>query len=149
MTATNEAIVRRWFEELWNEGREEVIDELFAEDGKAWGLAEQGWTASGPGEFKQFFHAFRSSFPDLRITIDDCVAAGDRVAVRFSVTGRHTGALMDIPPCHKEVEFAGMSFLRIADGKIQEGWNVWDQMCLMKQIGAIPDSGAFKGPSSK
>jgi steroid delta-isomerase-like uncharacterized protein len=87
---------------------------------------------------KQFFTAFTSSFPDLRHEIVDLVAEGDKVAVRFNVTGTHKGELQGIPPTGKEVSFGAMDFITMIDGKIAEDWLSVDMMGLMQQIGAIP-----------
>jgi steroid delta-isomerase-like uncharacterized protein len=87
---------------------------------------------------KQFFTAFTSSFPDLRHEILDLVAEGDRVAVRFNVTGTHKGELQGIPPTGKKVSFIAMDFITLMNGKIVEDWLSVDMMGLMQQIGAIP-----------
>jgi steroid delta-isomerase-like uncharacterized protein len=87
---------------------------------------------------KQFFTAFTSSFPDLRHEIVDLVAEGDKVAVRFNVTGTHKGELQGIPPTGKKVSFSAMDFITLTDNKISEDWLSADMMGLMQQIGAIP-----------
>jgi steroid delta-isomerase-like uncharacterized protein len=87
---------------------------------------------------KQFFTAFTSSFPDLRHEIVDLVAEGDKVAVRFNVTGTHKGELQGIPPTGKKVSFGAMDFITLTDGKIVEDWLNADILGVMQQIGAIP-----------
>jgi steroid delta-isomerase-like uncharacterized protein len=87
---------------------------------------------------KQFFTAFTSSFPDLHHEIVDLVAEGDKVAVRFNVTGTHKGELQGIPPTGKKVSFIAMDFITLIDNKIAEDWLSVDMMGLMQQIGAIP-----------
>jgi steroid delta-isomerase-like uncharacterized protein len=87
---------------------------------------------------KQFFTAFTSAFPDLRHDIVDLVAEGDKVAVRFNVTGTHKGELQGIPPTGKTVSFSAIDFITMIDGKIAEDWLSVDMMGLMQQIGAIP-----------
>jgi steroid delta-isomerase-like uncharacterized protein len=89
---------------------------------------------------KQFFTAFTSAFPDFRHDIVDLVAEGDKVAVRFNVTGTHKGDLQGIPPTGKKVSFGAMDFITLMDGKIVEDWLSVDMMGLMQQIGAIPTS---------
>jgi steroid delta-isomerase-like uncharacterized protein len=89
---------------------------------------------------KQFFTAFTSSFPDLRHEIVGIVAEGDKVAIRFNVTGTHKGDLQGIPPTGKKVSFGAMDFITLSDGKIVEDWLNADIMGLMQQIGAIPSS---------
>jgi steroid delta-isomerase-like uncharacterized protein len=87
---------------------------------------------------KQFFTAFTTSFPDLRHEIVDLVAEGDKVAVRFNVTGTHKGELQSIPPTGKQVSFGAMDFITLMNGKIVEDWLNADILGVMQQIGAIP-----------
>jgi steroid delta-isomerase-like uncharacterized protein len=89
---------------------------------------------------KQFFTGFITSFPDLRHEIVEMVAEGDKVAVRFNVTGTHKGELQGIPPSGKNVSFGAMDFITLIDGKIVEDWLNTDIMGLMQQIGAIPSA---------
>ncbi len=89
---------------------------------------------------KQFVAAAIKAFPDIDHHILDIVAEGDKVAVRFNITGTHKGELQGIPPTGKEVSIDGMDFLTIIDGKIAEEWLNSDMMGLMQQIGAIPVS---------
>ena len=89
MSAENKALVARWFDEVWNRGRREAIDEMFAPDGKAYGLGEG---MRGPEGFKAFHAQFRGAFPDVRVEVDDMIAEGDQVAYRFTATATHTGA---------------------------------------------------------
>ena len=97
------------------------------------GMPPMDWNGS-----KQFLIPFNSAFPDLRRNIDDMVAEGDKVAVRFTVTGTHKGEFQSIPPTDKKVSFAAMDILTILDGKVTEEWATADMMGLMQQIGAIP-----------
>jgi hypothetical protein len=82
MPHDNAALVHRWFEEVWNQGREETIDELFAPNGVTYGLGERDAEVRGPSQFKPFFRNIRAAFPDLHIKILDTVAEGNKVAVR-------------------------------------------------------------------
>ncbi|HEX8688484.1 MAG TPA: ester cyclase, partial [Pyrinomonadaceae bacterium] len=109
----NAAIVRRWFEEVWNRGREEAIDELFAEGGVAHGLAgEAGEPLRGPAGFKPFFRQFREAFPDIEVVVEDTISEGDRVAARCTVRGRHRGHTLGFAATEKPVEFTGISIVR-------------------------------------
>jgi steroid delta-isomerase-like uncharacterized protein len=132
MSPDNKALARRWFEEVWNKGRVEAIDEMFASDGRAYGLGDQ---PLGPSDFKTFHAAYRKAFPDMRIHIDHVIAEGDLVAMRWTVAATHRGELMGLVATGKPSRFEGMSFLRIRDGKIIEGWNVFDQLSMFKQLG--------------
>jgi steroid delta-isomerase-like uncharacterized protein len=134
MSAENKAIVRRWFDEVWNQGRVEAIDELFAQDGVAHGLGED---LHGPGGFKPFQAAFRAAFPDLRIEIHRLVSEGDLVAYDWSASGTHHGHLMGVAPTGRSARIGGMSIVRIRNGQIAEAWNVFDQLGLFEQLGAV------------
>jgi steroid delta-isomerase-like uncharacterized protein len=138
MSDENRSLIHRWFEEVWNKGREEAIDELFAEDGIAHGLADEaGQALRGPEEFKPFFRKFRDAFPDIQVIIEDCISEGDKVAARCRVRAQHTGEGLGVAATGNAVEFTGMSIVHIRDGKIVEGWNNFDFMRLFQQIGAL------------
>ena len=140
---TNKALVRRWFKEVWNEGREDTIDELFAAHGIGYGLGDTDVELHGPPEFKPFVRNLRGALPDIHITIDDMLAEGDKVTVRITVEGTHKGANLGIAPSGRRVRIAGLVIVRIANGQLVEGWNSWDQLGLLRQIGALP---AQQGP---
>ena len=138
MSDNNKALVQRWFEEVWNKGRAEAVVEMFAADGIAHGLSDAaGSPLRGPDGFKKFHATFRAAFPDIVITIEDMVAEGDRVAVRCSVRGKHTGDSLGFAATHAPVDFTGMSIVRIKDGKIVEGWNNFDFMKMNQQLGVL------------
>jgi len=88
----NKALMRRWFEEVWNKGRAEAIAEMFAADGVAHGLSDEpAKTMKGPDDFRPFHGIFRGAFPDIEVVVEDTIAEGDLVAVRCTVRGRHSG----------------------------------------------------------
>ena len=137
-TSDNAALIRRWFEEVWNRGREEAIDEMFAEDGVARGLGgESGGDLRGPAEYKPFFRSFRGAFPDIEVVVEDTVSEGDRVAARCSVRARHGGDTLGFAATNRPVEFSGVAIVRIRDGKIVEAWNTFDFMSMFRQLGAL------------
>ena len=142
-TIVNKTLVRRWFEEVWNQGREETIDELFSANGIGYGLGDTDVPLRGPREFKPFVRNLRGALPDLRMTIEDIIAADDKVTVRITVEGTHNGGQLGVAPTGRRVRIAGLVVVRIANGQIVEGWNSWDQLGLLRQIGALP---ALKGP---
>jgi steroid delta-isomerase-like uncharacterized protein len=130
------AVIHRWFEEVWNKGREEAIDEMFAEDGIAHGLVdENGEELRGASGFKPFFRKFRDAFPDIEVTIEDCICEADRAAARCTVRAKHTGEGLGIAATNKPVEFSGLCIIRVKDGKIVEAWNNFDFASLNQQIG--------------
>ncbi|MCM3900609.1 MAG: ester cyclase [Pyrinomonadaceae bacterium] len=138
MSEENNALIRRWFEEVWNKGREEVIDELFAEDGIAHGLAdESGEDMRGPSDYKPFFRKFRTAFPDIEVVVEDTVTEGDKVAARCTVRGKHQSDSLGIAATQKPIEITGITIVRIRDGKIVEAWNNFDFMSMFRQLGAL------------
>jgi steroid delta-isomerase-like uncharacterized protein len=138
MYEENKALVQRWFDEVWNKGRADVIDEIFAADGIAHGLSDDtSQPIIGPHEFKPFHGLLRGAFPDIQVVIEDMIAEGDKVAARCSVRGKHSGDHLGIAASNAPVEFTGVAIVRIRDGKIVEAWNNFDFMRMNKQIGAI------------
>ena len=138
MSEENKALIRRWFDEVWNKGREEAIDEMFADEGVAQGLAdESGAPLRGPAGFKPFFRRFRGSFPDIEVVVEDTIAEDDKVVARCSVRGRQTGDGLGFSATNQPVEFTGISIVRVHDGKIVEAWNNFDFMRMFQQLGAL------------
>lgn len=138
MKSESMVVMHRWFEEVWNQGREEAIDELFAAEGIAHGLLdENGQELRGPAGFKPFFHRFRAAFPDIQVTIEDCICEGDRAAARCTVRGQHTGDGLGVAATNNAIEFTGQCIIRVRDGKIVEAWNNFDFMSLNKQLGLM------------
>jgi hypothetical protein len=128
----SEALVRRWFEQVWNEAREDAVDAMFARDGIAHGLPED---VRGPEGFKGFQRAFLSAFPGMRVEVDEVLEGAPApdgtvtVSVRFTAfvaRGGREGAM----PC--------MCLARWRDGQIREAWNVCDFLALQRQVGELP-----------
>ena len=136
--AEHETLLHRWFEEVWNKGREDAIDEMFAEDGIANGLNDaEGNTVRGSENFKTLHRAFLSAYPDLKITVEDTVTEGDKIAARCTVKATHAGEGLGISPTNQPVEFTGLTIVKIKDGKIVEAWNEFDFMKMYSQVGAL------------
>jgi steroid delta-isomerase-like uncharacterized protein len=133
----NTKIARRVFDEVWSRGRLELADELLAPDfvGHPIGLREP---FRGPEGAKEFIGRLREGFPDASWEIEELVAEGDRVAVRWVMTGTHDGEFMGIDATEAQVRIDGMTFLRFEDGKIVEGKTLQDAMSLMRTLGATP-----------
>jgi steroid delta-isomerase-like uncharacterized protein len=130
----NALIVRRWFEEVWNQGREQTIDELMAPEAVAHGLADAAQTHRGTTAFKSFWAQLRGAFSDIHFTIDDVVSEGDMVAARWTATTTHRGEYLGVAYA-EAANPDGMVFVRIGGGKIQEGWNNWDQHTVTRELG--------------
>ena len=126
----------RWFDEVWNKGRLEAIDELMAPDAAIHGLAD-GAGVNGTAAFKDFTARFRGAFPDIHVRVVQTVEEGDTIVSRWTATMTHTGDQLGIAPTGRQVGVTGMSISRLRDGVMVEGWNNWDSMALMEQIGAL------------
>jgi len=137
----NVALMRRWFKEVWNEGRVETIYELLDEHIKGWGQDAPGQEIRKPADFVAFFNRIHDAFPDQKVTIEDAFGAGDKVVVRWSSEMTHTGDHLGMPATNKKVHVTGITIARIANGKIVEGWDNWDQFAMMQQI-ASPTAAA-------
>jgi steroid delta-isomerase-like uncharacterized protein len=138
MQSDPKTIVHRWFAEVWNQGREDVIDELFATDGIALGLGQGEAPVRGPEGFKVFYRNMRGALPDISIKVEDMIADGDKVVVRVVLEGTHKGDGLGVAPTGRKVRVAGIVVVRCSGGKIVQGWNSWDQLGLLRQLGAIP-----------
>jgi len=139
----NKAVRRRLYEEVWNQGNLDVIDEIYA--------PEHTYGIYGSAEgFKQYVMITRAAFPDLHITINDEIAQGDLVATRVTAAGTHTGEFMGIPPTGVVGVRTGIAIARVVDGKINMVWENHDELGMMQQLGVIPptrDGYAWYEPS--
>ncbi len=147
MAQENSSLIRRWFEEVWNKGRMEAIDEMASPDVVGHGQAQHA-TDIGLKEFKPFARALRSAFPDMKVTIDYVIEQGDKVVARWTATMTHKGEFLGFAPTGKKVTVTGTTTQRISGGKIVEGWDNWDQLGLLVQIGAVP-AAHFVAPAEK
>jgi steroid delta-isomerase-like uncharacterized protein len=138
MSETNKATIRRFVEEVWNEGNLSAADGYIAPTYTHHDSSTRDFGRGPEGE-RMRVTLYRSAFPDLRFTIEDLIADGDLVAVRWSSRGTHDGQLDQIPPTGKPVSITGVSVVRFADGKIVEGWISWDTLGMLQQIGVVPD----------
>jgi predicted ester cyclase len=131
----------RWFEEVWNKGRLEAVDELAAPGFVAHGLTDEaGNTVTGRDAFKAFWRRLRESFPDVQITVEDGLVDGDKVMVRCTVQATHSGAGNGAAPAQTPVTFSGMCVGRVKDGQLIEGWNTFDFLSMYQQLGVVPES---------
>ena len=138
MAEEHETFLHRWFEEVWNNRSEDAIDEMLAEDIVAHGLTDaEGNTVRGREGFKTLHRAFLSAYPDLKITVEDAITEGDKIAARCTVRATHEGEGIGVSPTKQPVEFTTMTMVRIKDGKIVEGWNEVDFMKMYSQVGAL------------
>jgi len=137
--ADNKAIARR-FIETFNTDDLAAADEFIA----------AGFTnhdpgtpplPTGPEGYRQLVRTYRTAFPDLRLTVEDLIAEGDKVAVRWTAKGTNNGELMGMPPTGKPGTVSGISILPIEGGKITAQWVNWDTLGMLQQLGVIPAPG--------
>lgn len=136
MEAENEAVVRRFYEELWNRRRLEVAEEVLAEDLRFRGSL--GTECAGREEFVRYAETVRDAFPDWHNRIDEMLASGDRVVARLTWSGTHRGPLGELEPTGARVEYPGAAFFRLAGGRIEEAWVVGDTAALWRSLGGDP-----------
>jgi len=137
--AGNATLIRKWFEEVWNQGSEKTIDAMCSKDAIGYGQAQHGAEIRGPGHFKQFWRSFRSAFSNIRVDIHETIEQEDRVAARWTITMDHTGAFLGIALTNKHVSVNGISIQRFENGLIIEAWDNWDQLALLVQLGAVAE----------
>jgi steroid delta-isomerase-like uncharacterized protein len=137
MSQQNTMLVRRAIDEVWNRGNYDTLDDFVAAD-IVIHAATPGAEIHGPEGIRQFYGMLRTAFPDLHFTIEDQVAAGDRVVTRWRATGTHDGEFQGIPATGKTVRITGIDIDRLAGGKVVECWPQVDELGLMQQLGALP-----------
>ena len=136
----NKAVLRREMEELYNHtGNLDAVEEIIAPDYVSY-EPTSGQTRGIEGA-KQFAATFRQAFPDLENTIDDMVAEGDKVVVRFKARGTHDGETEAFGPATgRRMEITGITIKRVSEGKIAEAWTNFDALSMMQQLGMIPEA---------
>ena len=143
-TASNKALSRRWYEEIFNQGKLEVADEICAADYvnlDPYG-PPGGWPV-GPAATKAVVGTYRTAFPDVVFTVEDQIAEADKVTTRWTAHGTHTGPLPGgIGPTGRSAVISGISIERYENGKMAESRVSWDFMGLLQQLGIIPTPGS-------
>ena len=136
MSQSPHDVARHWFEEVWNKGRLEAVDELATPDARSYGFPQPESVLTRE-QFKQYIVEFRRSFTHVHITVDETVAEGYRVAVRWTGKMKHTGAGLGFAPTGRIVEVHGMSIVHLRDGLICEGWNALDLGSIVHFLSAV------------
>lgn len=132
----NARLIERYFEEVWNQGKVDVLDELLTSDyqNHSPGLPDP---LPGPAGLKPIVLMMRSGIPDLHYAIDDLVVAADRVAACVHMTGTHTGSFFGIAPTGKTIDVRQMQIEWIRDGRICQHWRITEDLKMMRQLGVI------------
>ena len=136
MLEENKNVARQWFEQVWNQRSEAAIDRLFHAQGRCYGFPDPESVIVGPEAFKPVHRAFCGAFPDLRLEIDELVAEGDSVAVRWHAQMTHTGDHLGMPASGKPVVLAGSAFIVLKDNQIVDGWNYMDLGAMFQKLRA-------------
>ena len=130
----NKALARRYIEEVFNRGNLSAVDDTMAPD-VVYHDSLSDSPLQGREGAKAFAAALRQSFPDLHLDIEDVIAEDDRVVLRWTARGTHRGAFLGVPPTGAAVRFTGIDIVRIADGRIQEGWAEESNLATLGQLG--------------
>ncbi len=136
MSESNKAVVRRLYDRVWNLGELDVLDEVVS--GDFVGHRSDRADDLGPEGLRQSVVTLCEAFPDGKFTIEDMVAEGDRVAVRYTARATHKGRFRELAPTGNEIVVAGLALYRIAEGRIAERWEIVDQLSLMQQLQSRP-----------
>ena len=137
-TEDNKALIRRAYEEGFNQRNLAVLDEVNASDLVSHNAS---MTIQGLEAYKQWLSMYLAAFPDAHFTLEDLIVEGDTVVVRQTFRGTHTGELMGIPPTGKQVTAPGIAITRVLNGKVVEQWANYDDLGLLQQLGVVPAPG--------
>lgn len=129
----NKALFRRYLELLWHP---EQLDEVLTPGFVAHDLPPG--SPAGPEGLKRFRHLVEQAFPDLKPTIHDIIAEGDRVAARIGLEGTHKGEFMGVAPTGRRLSTELFEIVRMEDGKIAERWVIRDRLGELQQLGVLP-----------
>ncbi len=134
---------RRLLEESFNEGKFELLDQLIAPDAVDHDPARPARLRGlrGPEVLRRSVEMYRTAFPDVRLTVDEVIDGGDKVAVRWHAEGTHRGELEGLAPTGVRATVTGLSIDHWQNGKIVESWTEWDNLGLGRQLGAAPPEG--------
>ncbi len=135
-TEGNKALARRSWE-LASQHDPDALEEVYADE-LVWHEPDQD--VRGLEEAKQYYSKYLSAFPDFSFTVEDVIAEGDKVVIRWRVSGTHQGEVEDFgPPTGRQMEFEGITIHRIEGGKIVEEWERYDNLRLLQQLGLAPE----------
>ncbi len=133
-TEDNMTTIRRICEEAFNKGNLDVIDEVYSANYVYHGPRPPVSDREG---FKQGLAAIRVALPDLRITLEDIFASGDKVAFRYTVRGTHQGVFMGVPPTGNSITYTGIVISRLDGGQMVEDWEWSDELGWLQQLGLV------------
>lgn len=129
-------LARRMAEQVWSQGKLEVLDDLLAQDVVAYNPVDG--EIRGIDAFRELVRRYRGAFPDMTMRIEHIAAEGEWVAAHWTAIGTHTGPLMGVEPTGRQATVSGVEFDRVAGGRIVESHGLFDALGMLQQIGAIP-----------
>jgi predicted ester cyclase len=138
----NEALVRRWYEEVFNQRDLDVIDDILAEDYVRYRAGIAFANDVGTADDQQWVEMILAEFPDVTFAIEDILADGDQVAVRTTTTGTQMGPMVDMgnaPTSGRPMRRENIAIWRVVCGELVEQWIVQDNLGMLRQLGVITD----------
>jgi len=132
----NKAVARRYYEEVLNQRKVDLLDEVAAEDY----VEHDPFPGQGNGraDLKARVQLLQDAFDPLEFTIKDIIAEDDKVVVRWKNAGNNSGSFLGMPPTNKDISIAGIDIHVVRDGRLAEHWHVVDQLTQLQQMGLIP-----------
>ncbi len=137
----NKQIIVRFVEELWNNRKLEIADAIFAKDCQTFQLRSGAPIMAaprGPAIIREHISEWLAAFPDLKFTIEQMIAEGDKVSTLLTMEGTHTGEWLGLPPSGKRINICMTTIHRISNGKIVEDWVIVESLGLFQQLGILP-----------
>jgi len=139
MSVANKVLIYRWYEEVWNKQNERVLDEMLSAEVVLYGLADSPTEfLKGPEQFKKYWRAMLSVFPDVRIAVESTIAEDEKVVARCSLRATHQGDGLGFPATQQKVHITGVTIAVFKEGKVVEAWNNFDYLTVYRQLGAFP-----------
>ena len=134
----NKALMRRFYDEIVNEGRADLIEQLVSKDF----VEREEFPGLGTDRagLRDFLGMMRNAFPDFRMEVEDLIGEGDRVVARLTMSGTHKGEFMGMPPSGHSFKVETIDIVRFANGQAVEHWGVTDSGAMMEQLGAVPSA---------
>lgn len=135
-TVDNQTLVEQFFDQVINQRNLAVLSRFVSPN-----AINHSVPAGLPQEPNQFLGLHLGAFPDVRATVEDLLADGDKVIVRVSYRGTHQGAFMGMAPTGKQITVMGIHIFRVANGKLVEHWGLTDRIAALRQLGVVPPPG--------
>lgn len=141
-TADPEALVRRWFEDLFNRGELHVADEILAPDvGYAGPPSLSPADVTGPEDIKEYVDVYGTAFPDLWYTVERVAGSGEELRVEWSATGTHERDLFGLEATGEAFTVEGINLFVVEDGRITDVRSQWDTLKMVQELGIVPPIG--------